>query len=185
MIDTQKTLTGNNGFVQTPNTIIRLYTLLDGFDITTAGVYIFMRSWRNNDPSAEYHNCVWLSREEMAAQLGIGVDKLRVQIRKLTEYGLIEIRKSKSRANKDVFEVKEPLTEEQFREAYPDAIKKFESRLEEINARNKDDAEKFPAKKQQWKARQISSLDEKQSTGSPVVFSSDEIDDVEILHGWL
>ncbi|MFF2501081.1 hypothetical protein [Peribacillus sp. NPDC058075] len=35
------------GFSRISNTLVHFYTLLDGFDVTIAGLYAFLRSWRN------------------------------------------------------------------------------------------------------------------------------------------
>lgn len=155
MIDVKETLTGNDGFVQTDNILYRLYPLLDGFTVETAGLYGYLKSWRNNTVGNDYYHCVWLSRAEMYAQSGLKRHSFDKHLDVLIRYSLVSIRKSAKRANKDIFEIHDPITEAEFRSTYADKIAELEKRLAEIYAANGKDKAEFPAKKAAWKVEQV------------------------------
>lgn len=154
MINVKETLTGNDGFVQPDNIVFRLYPLLDGFTVETSGLYTYLRSWRFNSPGP-LHHCVWLNRAEMYAQTGIRRRKFDGYLEALIKYGLVNVEKSRQRANKDIFRISEPLTEAQFRAQYSAEVTAFAAKLAEIYEINKADEVKFEEKKVVWKVEQI------------------------------
>src|SRR5690554_4070496 len=109
-----------DGFSRVSNTLIRLYTLLDDFDVTTAGLYAYLRSWRNSDPKSEMYNTVWLSREYMYEQSGLKRKAFNKRLNVLRKYGLVSVVKSKTVANKDYFIVHDPLERDEFLRRFPE-----------------------------------------------------------------
>lgn len=156
MIDVERTLTGNDGFTKVDNTLLRMYTLLPDFSIETAGVYAFLRSWMNTNPIRGPMNGVWLSREEIYAISGVGRRKFERHLDILTRYGLVEVSKSnRVRANKHIFKVNEPLSEGEFRAAYPEAIEELRRSLEHIRKGVEADEKQFAEKKADWIAEHV------------------------------
>ncbi|PJN90592.1 hypothetical protein CVN76_09545 [Bacillus sp. mrc49] len=129
------------GFSRMSNTLVRLYTLLDGFDVTTAGLYAYLRSWRNTT-NEDMRGIVWHSREYLQAQSGLGRKAFDSRLRVLKECGLVAVIKSPVVANKDYFVVHDPLTRDEFIAKYPSEIKAFFTKVEEIQARIAEDREK-------------------------------------------
>ncbi|MGG1600962.1 hypothetical protein [Paenibacillus naphthalenovorans] len=179
MINVNETMTGNDGFVQTDNIVFRLYPLLEGFTVETAGLYSYLKSWRYNSPGPMHH-CVWLNRAEMYAQTGLGRRKFDGHIQTLGKYGLVTVEKSKQRANKDIFRVGEPLTEGEFRALYPAEIAAFAAELDAIYAVNKADEAQFSAKKVAWKAEQVQLAKQPEPPPEPA-----EPDGWEAIRSWL
>lgn len=148
MINVYQTLTGKDSFTMVEDIVLRMYTLLDGFTIETAGLYAYLRSWRQNEPSHKLYRCVWLSREEIYAQTGIGRKPFDRHLRALTECGLVRMEKGRLREpNKQVFVVNEPLTEAEFRALYPEQIARFDATLQEYYGRRAADQERFEEKR--------------------------------------
>jgi hypothetical protein len=152
MIDTTRTLTANDSFQKAEYVVMRMYPLLDGFSVETSGLYIYLRSWRMNDPEDPMFGRVWLNREEIYAQTGIGRKVFERHLDGMIRYGLVETEKSTVRTNKLNFVVKEPLTEAEFRARYPREIERFTERLREIQEKNRKDEAQFPKKQAKWKA---------------------------------
>lgn len=126
------------GFSRVSNTLVRLYTQLEGFDATTVGLYAYLRSWRNSSDD-EMKHIVWHSREYLYAQSGMGRKAFNARLAVLRKYGLVDIVKSPIVANKDYFVVHDPLTRDEFIEKYSDEIAKFFEKVDEIEKRNADD----------------------------------------------
>lgn len=148
MINVNQTLTGKDSFTMVEDVVLRMYTLLDGFTIETAGLYAYLRSWRQNEPSHKLYRCVWLSREEIYAQTGIGRKPFDRHLRALTDCGLVRMEKGRLREpNKQVFVVNEPLTEAEFRALYPEQIARFDATLQEYYGRRAADQERFEEKR--------------------------------------
>lgn len=152
MIDVNKTLTGNDGFVQVDNIVFTMYPLLDGFSVETAGLYAYLCSWKQNNPEHPRYNCVWLTQKDIMAQAGIGRSKFERYIAALNKYALLNIRKSDTAANKDVYQVLEPLTEAEFRSRYPKEIEKFSKTIAKEQERIELDKLQFKSKRLIWKA---------------------------------
>ena len=126
-----------DGFSRVSNTLIRLYTLLDGFDVTTAGLYAYLRSWRHSkDPSSHMYNVVWLSREYMYEQTGLGRRAFNSRLAALEKYGLVSVIKSKTIANKDYFIIHDPLDRDEFLQRFPEVAAKFIETAAEIEQKN-------------------------------------------------
>ncbi|GIO93545.1 hypothetical protein [Paenibacillus lactis] len=148
MINVNQTLTGKDSFTMVEDIVLRMYTLLDGFTIETAGLYAYLRSWRQNDPSHKLYRCVWLSREEIYAQTGIGRKPFDRHLKALTACGLVKTEKGRLREpNKQVFVVNEPLTEAEFRALYPEQIARFDAALQEYYGRRVADQARFEEKR--------------------------------------
>lgn len=127
------------GFSRVSNTLIRLYTLLDGFDASTAGLYAYLRSWRNSsDPSSPMHNIVWHSRDYMYEQSGLKRKAFNARLKALETYGLVSVVKSKTVANKDYFIVHDPLERDEFLRRWPEVAERFIETAAEIERRNKE-----------------------------------------------
>jgi hypothetical protein len=126
------------GFSRVSNTLIRLYTLLDDFDVTTAGLYAYLRSWRNSDPKSKMYNIVWLSREYMYEQSGLKRKAFNKRLNVLRKYGLVSVVKSKTVANKDYFIVHDPLERDEFLRRFPEVAERFIETAAEIDSKNKE-----------------------------------------------
>ncbi|HZG87297.1 hypothetical protein [Paenibacillus sp.] len=193
MIDTSKTLTANDSFQKAEYVVLRMYPLLDGFSVETAGLYIYLRSWRMNDPEDPMYGRVWLSREEIYAQTGIGRKVFERHLEVLQRYGLVGTEKSRVRTNKLNFIVKEPLTEAEFRIEYREALDRFTEKLREIQERNKKDEESFATKRTDWKAEStgMTAAEKLRSRIKPIrqeeapVSSPEEDSSLEQLKAWL
>ena len=126
------------GFSRVSNTLTRLYTLLDGFDASTIGLYAYLRSWRNtSDPNMK--GIVWHSREYMYLQSGLGRTAFASRLNKLIEVGLVEIIKSPTIPNKDYFIVYDPLDRDTFIEKFGDKVDKFFNDVDELEDRLETD----------------------------------------------
>jgi len=129
------------GFSRMSNTLVRLYPLLDGFDATTAGLYAYLRSWRNTtDP--KMLGIVWHSRDYLQAQSGLGRKAFDSRLAALKKYGLVSVVKSPIVANKDHFVVHDPLTRDEFIVKYPKEVEAFFTKVDEINERTAADRER-------------------------------------------
>lgn len=150
MINVNNTLTGNDSFTKVDDIVLRMYTLLDGFTVETAGLYAYLKSWRQNDPNHKFYNCVWLAREEIYAQIGIGRKPFDRHLRALKDYGLVTIERKRLREpNKHLFVVNDPITEAEFRVRYPEAVAKFNDALQEYYGRRDADQAQLAEKKEQ------------------------------------
>jgi hypothetical protein len=123
-----------DGYTSVESVVIRLYTLLDGFDITTAGLYLYLRSWRSTREDTK--GLVWHSREYMYAQTGIGRKAFDARLKTLIKYELVTPIQSPYAPNKQNFIIHDPLTRDEFIRKYPEAVEKFLQKVEEIEARN-------------------------------------------------
>lgn len=130
-----------SGFSRVSNTLVRLYTLLDGFDATTAGLYAYLRSWRNTS-NPDMFGIVWHSREYLYAQSGLGRKAFDSRLAVLKKYGLVDVVKSPQVPNKDYFVIHDPLTRDEFIEKYPDEVKRFFEKVEAINSKAAADRER-------------------------------------------
>ncbi|PQP85465.1 hypothetical protein CPT76_36270 [Paenibacillus sp. AR247] len=97
MINVNNTLTGNDSFTMVDDIVLRMYTLLDGFTVETAGLYAYLKSWRQNDPDHKFYNCVWLAREEIYAQTSIGRKPFDRHLKALKDCGLVTIERGRLR----------------------------------------------------------------------------------------
>ncbi|MGF7033735.1 DNA-binding HxlR family transcriptional regulator [Paenibacillus mucilaginosus] len=149
MIDVNKSLVYDEGFAKVPNILFKLYPLLPGFTVATTGFYGYLMSWRQSKPDHVMHGKTWLNQDEMEAQAGISRHIIRNHIRTLVKYGLLSVEPSRQVANKKIYEVLEPLTEAEFRSAYPEAIEDFRQKLEKIEKQRERDRERRPKKRGQ------------------------------------
>ena len=125
------------------NTLVRLYPILEGFDATTAGLYAYMRSWRNSKEGDPMNGIVWHSRDYLQAQSGLGEKpSIQEELAVLKKYGLVSVVKSPTVANKDYFVVHDPLTRDEFIAKYPEEVEAFFIKVAEINARTVADRER-------------------------------------------
>ncbi len=154
MIDVNKTLTGNDGFVQVPNIIFTMYPLLDGFSIETAGLYAYLCNWKQNDPEHNLYNCVWLTKEDIMAQAGIGRTKLDRNLKVLEWHKLIKVHSVKNSTRK-IYEIFEPITEAEFRVQYSKEVAILESKMRELQRKLEIDREQLEGKRIAWKVSQI------------------------------
>jgi len=129
------------GGAMTRSSLVRLYTLIDGFDVTHVGLYAYFRSWRNSTDENRLHT-VWHSKEYMYAQTGLGRSAFNSKLKKLIEVGLITELPSEVVPNKKVWYVFDPLSRDQFIEKYPDKVRAFFERAEEIEKENVKDRER-------------------------------------------
>ena len=116
--------------------LVRMYTQLEGFSTDVAGLYAFLRSWRNSKEGHEMYHAVWHSKEYMYAQSGIGRKAFNKRLQMLEKYGLVTVKKSDIIPNKDVIYVHDPLTRDQFIEKYPDVVETFVKEALRIEAKN-------------------------------------------------
>ncbi|MEZ2660597.1 hypothetical protein [Aneurinibacillus aneurinilyticus] len=161
-MDATRMMMGNVGFTQVPNMILRMYTLLDGFDIEAAGMYAYLHSWRQNNPEHELYQCVWLTHEAMQIQAGIGRGKFDRLMGVLIKYGLVRKLKASNIPNKNVYEVLEPLSDDEFRARYTAEIAKFVERIDALQQKIEVDRHQFAAKKVIWKERQVEKKQEEE-----------------------
>jgi hypothetical protein len=154
-MNAEKMMMGNAGFTQVPNMVLRMYPLLDGFDIEATGLYAYLHSWKQNNSEHPLYNCVWLTHEAMQAQAGIGRGKFDRLMGVLIKYGLIRKLKATNIPNKNVYEVLEPLSDEEFRVKYADEIAKFKGKIDALQQRIEVDRRQFAVKKVEWKEQQI------------------------------
>lgn len=162
MIDVNKTLTGNDAFTKIDNIVVSMYPMLEGFTVEAAGLYAFFRAWKYNKEGAPLHNCVWLSRKEIQELTGLKRTKFEKYLDVLVKYELIEVTKAQrmfTTPNKDIFVVKSPLTEAEFRVKYAKEVAAFSENMAVINRVNQEHREQFQQKRDDWKARQIKKLD--------------------------
>lgn len=129
-----------DGYTSVESVVIRLYTLLDRFDITTAGLYLYLRSWRST--REETKGLVWHSREYIYAQTGIGRKAFDARLEVLQKYDLVSLIKSPYAPNKHNFVIHDPLPRDEFIRKYPEAVEKFLQKVEEIEARNMADRQR-------------------------------------------
>lgn len=142
MIDVNQPLSYDGGFPKVDNALYRLYPLLDDYTLETTAVYGYLRSWEQNKKDHKMYGKAWLTLAEMGALTGMSYYLLRKHINILVKYELIEEEKSDMVRNKSIFHTKEPLTEEQFREKYPDAIEKLKVRLDVVQEKLRADRER-------------------------------------------
>lgn len=142
MIDVSKPLSYDGGFPKVDNALYRLYPLLDDFTLETTGVYGYIKSWRNNDDGHELFGYSYPTLADMEAQSGLSYHKLTKHIETLKRYDLVREHKSDIVPNKKIFETLEPLTEAEFRAKYPEAIERFEEKLERNKKRVIEDRER-------------------------------------------
>jgi replication initiation and membrane attachment protein DnaB len=154
-MNAEKMMMGNANFTQVPNMVLRMYPLLDGFDIEASGLYAYLYSWRQNNLGHPLHNCVWLTHEAMQAQAGIGRGKFDRLMSVLIKYGLIRKLKATNIPNKNVYEVLEPLSDEEFRARYANEIIKFVEKIDALQRRIEVDRRQFAIKRVEWKERKI------------------------------
>lgn len=125
------------GGAMVKSSLIRLYTLLDGFDATHVGLYAYFRSWRNTTDKQRL-NTVWHSKEYMQIQTGLGRTAFNSRLKKLVEVGLITEIPSRENPMKKIYYVHDPLSRDQFIEKYPKEIEKFKERIEEMERKNNE-----------------------------------------------
>ncbi|MCU4820280.1 hypothetical protein OCA00_01315 [Bacillus cereus] len=138
----------HTGFSRVANSLVRLYTLLPGFNSDVVGLYAYMRSWRNSN-SEDLLYTVWHCREYLQLQSGLGRKAFNTRLKVLETYGLVEIKKSPRVANKDYFIVHDPLERDVFLETYRQYVDGFLDKAAEIEARNKTDRERRYEKQRQ------------------------------------
>jgi hypothetical protein len=129
-----------DGYTSVESVVIRLYTLLDGFDITTAGLYLYLRSWRSMREDTK--GLVWHSREYMYAQTGIKRKAFDARLKTLIKYKLVTPIPSPYASNKHNFIIHDPLTRDEFIRKYPQVVDKFLQKIEGIEARNMTDRQR-------------------------------------------
>ncbi|WP_223068098.1 hypothetical protein [Paenibacillus caui] len=93
MIDVSKPLAYDEGFPRVPNIMYRMYPLLDGFTVETAGFYGYLRSWRQSNKDHAMFGKTWLNQQEMAVQSGLSPHKIRKHVKTLEMYGLLRVTK--------------------------------------------------------------------------------------------
>ncbi|SFS76184.1 hypothetical protein SAMN04488601_10344 [Paenibacillus sp. 453mf] len=59
-IDTTKPLAYDEGFARVTNIVLRMYTLLDGFTLETAGLYAYLLTWRQHNANHRMHGKAWV-----------------------------------------------------------------------------------------------------------------------------
>src|SRR5690625_845905 len=122
------------------SSLVRLYTLLDGFDATHVGLYAYFRSWRNSSDESRL-NTVWHGKDYMQLQTGLGVRAVNARLKVLVRVGLItEIPKS-SNSQRMFYYVHDPLSRDQFIEKYPDEVREFARKREILANKNKENRE--------------------------------------------
>ncbi|PEB48010.1 hypothetical protein CON65_09465 [Bacillus pseudomycoides] len=136
------------GFSRVSNSLVRLYTLLPGFNSDVVGLYAYMRSWRNTS-NEDLLYTVWHSREYLQLQSGLGRKAFNTRLSVLVTYGLVETKKSPIVANKDYFIVHDPLERAEFLATYRQYVDEFLNKAAEIEARNKTDRERRYEKQRQ------------------------------------
>ncbi|HDR8094248.1 TPA: hypothetical protein QCZ12_004359 [Bacillus cereus] len=164
------------GFSRVANSLVRLYTLLPGFNSDVVGLYAYMRSWRNSN-SEDLLYTVWHCREYLQLQSGLGRKAFNTRLSVLVTYGLVEIKKSPQVANKDYFIVHDPLERDEFLITYRQYVDEFLNKAAEIEARNKTDRERRYEKQRQrlyddirmsHEARKLSSVQKEHSDSNGV-----------------
>ncbi|HDX9587941.1 TPA: hypothetical protein ROX98_000862 [Bacillus pseudomycoides] len=166
----------HTGFSRVANSLVRLYTLLPGFNSDVVGLYAYMRSWRNSS-NEDLLYTVWHSRDYLQLQSGLGRKAFNTRLSVLVTYGLVEIKKSPQVANKDYFIVHDPLERDEFLETYRQYVDEFLDKAAEIETRNKTYRERrYEEQKQQLyedirmshEARKVPSVQKEQSDGDGV-----------------
>lgn len=117
-IDVTKPLAHDDGFARMPNILFRMYPLLDGFTLETAGLYGYLLSCRQNKVDHAMYGMAWLRQADITAETGMSAYKIRQHTDVLRRYGLLNVKKSDRIANKLVYEPLEPLRYEEFRRTY-------------------------------------------------------------------
>jgi|SRR5699024_6675456 len=125
------------GGAMVKSSLVRLYTLIDGFDATHVGLYAYFRSWRNSTDKDRL-NTVWHSKEYMQIQTGLGRKAFNSRLSKLVEVGLITEIPSQSNPMKKIYYVHDPLSRDEFIKKYPDEINRFAKKLEEMERKNNE-----------------------------------------------
>jgi hypothetical protein len=151
-IDISKPLVYEDGFPRVPNIIYRLYPLLDGFTVETAGFYAYLLTWRQHKPDHVMYGKAWLNLSEMEAQSGISKFKIRKHTEALVKYGLLKVTKSRQVANKKIYEFLEPLTEPEFRAHFAEQVAAFGRKLEAIESEVIADKQRLAEKMEAQKA---------------------------------
>lgn len=129
------------GFSRVSNTLVRLYTQLDGFSSDVVGLYAYLRSWRNTtDP--EMLNIVWHSREYLYLQSGLGRRAFDTRLKVLEKYGLVNVFKSKITANKDYFVINDPLERDEFIARFSEEVAGFFKKRDELEKKTQLDRER-------------------------------------------
>lgn len=126
---------GGGAMVKT--SLVRLYTLLDGFDATHVGLYAYFRSWRNTT-NEERLNTVWHGKEYMQLQTGLGRTAFNRRLKKLVEVGLITEIPSQENPMKKIYYVHDPLSRDEFIQKYPDAVEEYQKKVTELEKKNKE-----------------------------------------------
>ncbi|WP_345242489.1 hypothetical protein [Pontibacillus salipaludis] len=146
-----------DGGAMTRSSLVRLYTLLEGFDVTHVGLYAYLRSWRNSTDEKRL-NTVWHSKAYMQAQSGLGRTSFNSKLRKLIEVGLVSELDSEVVANKKIWYVHDPLSRDQFIERYPHLVAEFFKKAEQIEQSNTEDRERRKKLAEERLAEKISEL---------------------------
>lgn len=142
-IDVSKPLAYDDGFARVPNSVLRLYPLLDGFTLETVGLYAYLLSWRQNKVDHAMYGKAWLNQADITAQTGMSAHKIRSHVNTLKGYGLLNVTKSRRVANKNIYELLEPLSEAEFRAVYADQVRAFEERVAEADRVIEQDRERI------------------------------------------
>lgn len=116
--------------------LVRMYTQLPDFNTDVAGLYAFLRSWRNSKEDSDMHHAVWHSKDYLYAQSGLGRKAFASRLEVLERYNLVTVKKSPIIPNKDVIYVHDPLTRDEFAKAHPKVVDEFIQKAVGIEARN-------------------------------------------------
>jgi hypothetical protein len=116
--------------------LLRMYTALEGFDVSTAGLYAYFRSWRNTTGDIRTKNTVWHQKEYMYVQTGLGRTAFNSRLETLKKYGLITELDSNRGPNKKVYYVHDPLSRDDFIKKYTQEVKELVKKVEEVEKKS-------------------------------------------------
>jgi hypothetical protein len=124
------------GGAMVKTSLVRMYTQLPGFNTDVAGLYAFLRSWRNSKEDSDMFHAVWHSKDYLYIQSGLGRKAFASRLEVLERYNLVTVKKSTIIPNKDVIYVHDPLTRDEFAKAHPKVVEEFIQKAAGIEARN-------------------------------------------------
>jgi hypothetical protein len=133
-------------YVRLPKALLKLYTLLPGFDNDCAVVHATLCDYVN-----EEYGYAWPSRYQLAMDCNISLRKLDKCLKTLAHYELIT--KKRGINNSNQYFVHEPLTVGEFFAKYPTAREEYEEREKKRDQYRSADKERI----RQWRAQKAES----------------------------
>lgn len=138
-IDRRKPIIHEGGFVRMDNRI-SLYNLL-GYHSdkslqvqpATLDIYRKLREHKHNCEGSYNHGKTWMSYERLSVELSISSKTVSKHVGILEKVGLVSIeRKYRNNRRNYMITINEPMSEPEFRAAYPEVIDKYYEELGKI-----------------------------------------------------